>query len=257
VKEPPTEPVPSNETTKPLPTSGTRPVSRYQRMRLMTANLLYKNGASAEALSETLDVVKPDILAVQELTEPISEAITDRFTHHFLTYRPDGAGTAIAADRPITLDVFPLRHRSGVVATLRPEHWPEFAGPVEILNVHLANPIERLPGAIVTLRRDQIEAVEERLATTPHRRVLCGDLNATPAWPAYRRLRHSYRDGVMEAATRQGKRPARTWAYSRRGPRLLRIDHVLVNDLHVEAAEALRVSGSDHFAVVVDLADAR
>ena len=227
------------------------------RMRLMTANLRHKNGATAQALREMLDIVKPDLLAVQELTQPISPAIADWFRHHLLAPRPDGPGIGMAADRPVTFDEVPMPYRSGIVATLQPEDWPEFEGPLEVFNVHLANPIERWPQSIIQVRRGQVEAIESRKDSMPARRVLCGDLNATPLWPAYRRLLRSYRDGVLDAAASQSKRPSPTWAPPRTGPRVLRIDHILVSGVRVVSAEALPLAGSDHSAVVVELVDDR
>ncbi len=222
-------------------------------MRLMTANLMHKNGATAQALRETLDIVKPDVLAVQELTVPLLSTIADRFSHHLLAPRPDGPGIGMAADRPVTVDEVPMPYRSGMVATLQPEDWPEFGGRVEVFNVHLANPIGRWPRSMTGVRRGQVDAIESRTESMPDRRVLCGDLNATPLWPAYRRLLRSYRDRVVDAAASQGNRPSRTWAPLRTGPRVLRIDHILVSGVGVVSAEALPLAGSDHFVVVVDL----
>lgn len=224
-------------------------------MRLMTANLLHHRGATPEALREVLDVVKPDILAIQELTPPLSATIEDRFPHYLLAPRPDAFGVSMAADRPVSIEKLPMPHRSGMVAVLAPEDWPEFGGPVEVFNLHLGNPLERFPWAMAQIRRGQIEAVEQRVASSGRRRVICGDLNATPIWPAYRRLLRSHRDGMLEAAARRGKRPARTWAQARSGPRLLRIDHVLVSGMRVVSSETVQLAGSDHLAVVADLVD--
>lgn len=224
-------------------------------MRLMTANLLHHRGATAAALREALDDVKPDILAIQELTPPLTRPIEDRYPYHLLAPRPDAFGVSMAADRPAALAELPMPYRPGVVAVLDPERWPEFGGPVEVFNIHLGNPIERWPWSMTRVRRGQVEALEERLASTVPRRVICGDFNATPLWPAYRRLLRTHRDGVKEAAARTGGRPARTWAPARSGPRLLRIDHVLVSGLRVISAETVRLAGSDHLAVVTELAD--
>jgi endonuclease/exonuclease/phosphatase (EEP) superfamily protein YafD len=227
-------------------------------MRLMTANLLHHNGATAEALCDALDVVKPHILAVQELTARVSSALSDRFPHHLLAPRPDGPGIGMAADRPVIFEEVPMPHRSGMVATLQPGDWPEVAEPVEIVAVHLTNPIGGLPWTTTRARRGQVETIERRMATSAAvRQVLCGDLNATPMWPAYRRLRRHYQDGISEAEAHQGRRPARTWAPLRKGPRLLRIDHVLVSGLRVTTVETVRLDGSDHLAVVADLVDDR
>ncbi len=224
-------------------------------VRLMTANLL-KGGATAESLYDVLTEIKPDILAVQELTAAVAPVLRDEFPHHQLTIDPEGAGVGMAASRPVSWEELPMPHRSGMVATLQPGDWPEFTGPVEIIAVHLTNPIGGLPWTTTRARRAQVEAIERRMATSAvARRVLCGDLNATPMWPAYRRLRRHSQDGIGEAEAHQGRRPARTWAPLRKGPRLLRIDHVLVSGLQVIAAETVRLDGSDHLAVVVDLVD--
>ena len=175
----------------------------------MTANLLHHNGATAEVLRDALNVVKPDILAVQELTVPLLSTIADRFPHHRLAPRPDGSGVGLAADRPVSLEGVPMPYRSGMVATLQPEDWPEFNGPVEVYNLHLANPIGRWPWEVIGVRRGQVNAVESRKDSMPARRVICGDLNATPMWPAYRRLRRHYQDGIAEVEAHQGRRPAR------------------------------------------------
>ncbi len=150
-----------------------------------------------------------------------------------------------------------MPYRSGMVATLQPGDWPEFTRPVEVLAIHLTNPIGGLPWTTTRARRAQVETIDRRMATSATvRRVLCGDLNATPMWPAYRRLLRHYQDGIGEAEAHQGRRPARTWAPLRNGPRLLRIDHVLVSGLRVVSAETVPLAGSDHLAVVADLVEA-
>ena len=221
----------------------------------MTANLLHKRGATPQVLRDALDVVKPDVLAVQELTPALARVVAERFLHHFFTTRPDGAGVGLAAARPVSFNGVPMPYRSAVVATLQPEDWPEFAGPVEIFNVHLANPIGGWPFNMARARRSQINATQARPSADGVRRVLCGDLNATPLWAAYRRLRRSYRDGILEAAARNARRPAPTWSPLRSGPRLLRIDHVLVDGVRIESAEVVHLPGSDHLAVVTDIVD--
>lgn len=222
-------------------------------VRLMTANLL-KGGATAESLYDVLTEIKPDILAVQELTAAVAPVLRDEFPHHQLTIHPQGPGVGMAALRPVSWEELPMTGRSAVVATLQPGDWPEFTGPVEVIAIHLTNPIGGLPWTAARARRDQVVAIERRMETSAvARRVLCGDLNATPMWPAYRRLVRHYHDGIGEAAAHQGRRPARTWAVLRKGPRLLRIDHVLVSGLRVVSSQTVPLAGSDHLAVVADL----
>jgi endonuclease/exonuclease/phosphatase (EEP) superfamily protein YafD len=219
-------------------------------IRLMTANLLYENGATAASLSRAIQDVRPDVLAVQELTAPLTPTLEAQFPHHFATQADIAVG--MGARRPVTWRELPMPHRGAVVAALDPGHWPEFAGPVEIIAVHLRNPIGLRPRSAARDRADQIGSVERVVAASPAtRHVVCGDMNATPAWPAYRRLARSLSDGIAPATGR----PRRTWAPLRSGPRLLRIDHVFVSGVSVVAATALRVAGSDHHALVVDLVD--
>ncbi len=223
----------------------------------MTANLL-KGGATAEPLYDVLTEIKPDILAVQELSAEVAPVLRDEFPHHQLTIEPEGPGVGMAARRPVSWEELPMPGRSAVVATMQPGDWPEFTGPVEVIAIHLTNPIGGLPWTTARARHAQVETIGRRMATSGvARRVLCGDLNATLMWPAYRRLVRHYQDGIGEAAAHQGRRPARTWAPLRKGPRLLRIDHVLVSGLRVVSARTVHLAGSDHLAVVADLVDVR
>lgn len=220
-------------------------------VRLMTANLLYKDGASTVSLADAIETVRPDVLAVQELTPSLIPAIEDRFPRLFATAGDLAVG--MAAMRPVGWRELPMPHRAGVLASLDPEQWPEFAGPVEIVTMHLRNPIGGLPWSTTRDRRGQIEAVERLASASPvMRRVVCGDMNATSRWPAYRRLTRSLFDeiGAIEES------PPPTWAPRRSGRRLLRIDHVLVSGIRVVSSRTVRIDGSDHDAVVVDLAEA-
>jgi endonuclease/exonuclease/phosphatase family metal-dependent hydrolase len=75
-------------------------------------------------------------------------------------------------------------------------------------------------------------------------------MNATPVWPAYRRLTSMLTDGIAEAGASR-----RTWGPFWWSPRMLRIDHVLVSSgVRVLDAHVRTVRGSDHSAVVVDIA---
>jgi endonuclease/exonuclease/phosphatase family metal-dependent hydrolase len=81
-----------------------------------------------------------------------------------------------------------------------------------------------------------------------------GDLNSTPRWPAYRRLAGELYDAAVIAAARSGRAPAPTWGPTPRSPRLLRIDHVLTSACDVLDFQVVPVAGSDHSAVLADLA---
>ena len=89
-------------------------------------------------------------------------------------------------------------------------------------------------------------------APRPHR-VVVGDLNATPVWPAYRRLAERLEDAAHSRATHVGDRPGRTWGPWPGSPRMLRIDHVLTAGFEIAHAEVVHIEGSDHAGVFVEL----
>jgi endonuclease/exonuclease/phosphatase (EEP) superfamily protein YafD len=91
------------------------------------------------------------------------------------------------------------------------------------------------------------------LDANPHgARVLLGDLNATPLWPAYRRIAERLTVVAHLHARQTGNRPAPTWGPWHGAPRVLRIDHVFASGGRVLDLRTLAVRGSDHSAVVVD-----
>jgi endonuclease/exonuclease/phosphatase family metal-dependent hydrolase len=170
----------------------------------------------------------------------------------------DYDGMGIALRWPAAVRTQSLPCRPALVA----EVWP--AGPdgtdparrggsLEIINVHLAAP--HVPPVWRALRRrhGQVRGLVAHLDASPaRRRVLLGDLNSTPLWPAYRRIAARLRDGALTAARRDGGRPPRTWGPGSGAVRLLRIDHVLVHGVTVEEVRIARIPGSDHQALVVE-----
>jgi endonuclease/exonuclease/phosphatase family metal-dependent hydrolase len=103
-------------------------------------------------------------------------------------------------------------------------------------------------------RRGQVDGLAAYLSSAePRPRVLVGDLNSTPRWPAYRRLAAELDDAALIAAARFGRAAAPTWGPYPGSPRLLRIDHVLVDAFEVLDFRVVPIAGSDHSAVVADL----
>jgi endonuclease/exonuclease/phosphatase family metal-dependent hydrolase len=224
-------------------------MSRW-RLRVLSANLA--NGkADAEAFADVVEAVEPDVVVAQELVPPQAEALARVLPFGKLEPAWDHNGMGIALRTPGTVRPLRLPYRSAFVAEVGGPGQDE---PVEVLNLHLAAPhvhpvVQRLRD-----RRGQIRDVFAYLDATPRSlRVLAGDFNATPLWPAYRLLRTRFDDAALEAARRVGRRPERTWGPWSGSARLLRIDHVLVQGLVATKTRVMSLRGSDHSAIVADL----
>jgi len=220
-------------------------------LRLLSANLRFGK-AEPEAFAELVRATRAEVVAVQELGPAQADALGRLLPHGHLEPRRDALGMGIALARPARLARIPLGWRDAHAALLDPAQWPSLAVPLEVLNLHLRNP---LVPSWRRARRAQLRGMLAHLDASPARpRVLVGDLNATPLWPAYRRLAARLDDLALRHAARGGRRPARTWP---RGPlrlRALRIDHCLARGCEVLDASVHELPGSDHCALFVELA---
>jgi len=221
-------------------------------LRLISANLRLGR-ADAGAFAELVAREGASVVAVQELGPRQAEALAALLPHGKLEPTADGMGMGVALRRPGTVERLALPHRDARVARLTPEEWPELGARVEIVNLHLAAPHTRVPWSWRD-RRGQVNALLAYLAALPVPRALVGDFNATPRWPAYRRLAAGLDDAAVIAAAKRGRAPARTWGPRLLATRLLRIDHVLVDAIDVADFRVVPIAGSDHSALVVDLA---
>ncbi len=223
-------------------------------MRLLTANLA-NGGADPAGFALLVASLAPDAVAVQELGLEQAEALARVLPHGSLEPARDHSGMGIALARPGIVRRLSLPYRDGRVAELAPVESGPAGEPIEILNVHIRAPHLGPLWRSLRVRRAQVRALVAYLDATPRRRrALLGDLNATPLWPVYRRLAGRLSDCCLVAARGGGARPARTWGPWPGGPRLLRIDHALVCGLTVIETRTCALAGSDHDALVVDLA---
>jgi endonuclease/exonuclease/phosphatase (EEP) superfamily protein YafD len=218
-------------------------------LRILSANLA--NGkADASAFADLIEAVEPDVVTVQELVPIQAEALARVLPFGKLEPQLDHHGMGIALRAPGSVRRLELPYRSGFVAEIpRPDEQP-----IEILNIHLAAPHIFPVIPRIFDRRGQIRWIFAHMDASPRRRrVLVGDFNATPSWPAYRRLRGRFDDAAEQAARRIGREPGRTWGPWSGSPRLLRIDHVLVQGLVGTGSRVLPLRGSDHSALVAEL----
>lgn len=213
----------------------------------MTTNLC-RGEADADALDDLLEVWAPDVVAAQELGYAQTEVLEHRYGFGVCKPQHDGEGHGLVAAVPMTVEVLDLPDRPALSGSA-----DTAAGEVDIIGLHLLNPVDgwlrRAP-----IRGSQISAVAAHLATAvPGRRVVLGDLNATPLWPAYRRVRVGLTDVVSDWCRLVGVAPEPTWAPRVGGRPRLRIDHVLASGLRARRVHVATVAGSDHRAVIVDL----
>ena len=214
--------------------------------RILTANL-FSGRAQASGVQDLVERFTPDVMAVQELTSTLEPTLCSLFAHGAVASREKGDGIGLFSSRPTTIEILPLASHQALVGRVEDQF--------EVIAVHLPAPQIPPPWKTFRQRAADIAALEEYFSRAPTRaRVLVGDLNSSPAWPAYRRLRRYLEDGPELVARRNGSRPARSWGPWPGSPRLLRIDHVLVSGLEPTGAEVVPVPGSDHSALVVDFA---
>lgn len=245
----------------------------------MTANL--GGRIDPRALAAILRREAPDVLALQELGPEQALAIesTGLYAHGETDPRPGTEGNGLLSRNPAELRRFPLPGRDAWIARVQilrpadapaggeagavrpaPRADPTAPGPaastLEVIAVHLTPPHHLPPWRMVRQRRAQVFALREYLASAPDGpRVLLGDLNSTPIWPAYRALSARLADAAILVASLDGGRTVPTWGPRPGWPRLFRIDHALISPhVRVESLRVLDLPGSDHAALVADIA---
>ncbi len=229
-------------------------------IRLITANLFHDR-ADPERFGALLEELAVDVACFQELGARQAVAIARVLPHGKLepgaTPR-DYDGMGIAARRPLGVGRLALPRRDARIAQLATAAWPELGAPLELLNLHIQAPHTFPQWRAFSARRAQLATLLPHLDASPAAaRVICGDFNATPLWPAYRALAARSSDLASEHANQRRERPARTWGPWPGAPRLLRIDHVLGAGVMAANVQVVAIAGSDHSAVVVDLVGER
>src|SRR5262249_37184700 len=109
-------------------------------LRLLTANMRH-GGADPEAFADLVRACGAEGVAVQELGPAQADALGRVLAHGRLDPRPDAMGMGIALARPARLARIPLGWRDAHAAELDPAVWPGLAAPLEVLNLHMRNPL--------------------------------------------------------------------------------------------------------------------
>jgi endonuclease/exonuclease/phosphatase (EEP) superfamily protein YafD len=224
-------------------------------LRILSANL-WNGGACPEGFADLVTALAVDAVCVQEMAPEQADALASVMPHGELHPNRDFTGMGIALRSPAKIERIPISCRDLRVAHLDPASWPVLAAPLELMNLHMAAPHTFTPRMGLRMRVEQMRGFLPYLsrADAPARRVLVGDFNATPAWPVYRQIGRHLDDAAVRVARRRGERPKPTWGPWHGAPRLLRIDHAMVGGVEVEDFRVVDIPGSDHSAVVVDVA---
>lgn len=223
--------------------------STAPRLRVVTANL-YVGNREPSAAGVALRALHPDVLVVPELT-PAGLAglraggLLDDLPHaaYDLTGRPESVG--LFSRLPLT-DV--VLHPIGT--RVLPRATVLVGGRrVRILAAHTLPPFLTWEG----LWRAGLVDLRDEARHEPLPLVMAGDFNADRDHAPFRALLSA---GLRDAHDERGRGLVRTWPT---GLPLLQLDHVLVRDgagarIAVRAVREARVEGSDHEAVVADLA---
>jgi endonuclease/exonuclease/phosphatase (EEP) superfamily protein YafD len=225
------------------------------RLRVVTMNLA--NGrARLSSIAALLEELDPDVVAAQELAPSQAEVLARSLVFGKLDPACDHTGMGIALRRPASTWRLAMPYRDAWVAEVLLPGPAGQARRVEIINVHFAAPHMTPFRRTFARRRGQLRALEAHLDGDRRPRAVVGDLNSTPVWPVYWRLRARLFDAAEEAARRRGASTPRTWGPAPTAPRLFRIDHALVERLDVLDAAVHPIAGSDHSALLVDLVPA-
>ncbi len=215
-------------------------------LRIFTINLF--NGlAQPEALAAALKTAAPDIVAVQELGPDAAEVLDATFPHGLLIPGLDHNGRGLVGRHPLEVEEIDLGGRPALATRLDDEAWA-MSTPAEVLSVHLMNPVGRPVAITNRLRRQQLQRLAQYVAANPMPRAIVGDMNASPAWPAYRQLTQLGADAARAAGSAR-----RTWAPRWWMPRLLRIDHAFVTGMIPHRTQIVAVRGTDHSGLLVEV----
>ena len=218
-------------------------------LRVLTTNLFNRRGLAA-GLQRVIDALEPDVVLAQELVPAHAEVLERVFPYGKLMPRTDTRGMGIAGRFPMEVEPLPMPRRYFLKGRLTTADG-QAQLPIELINVHLSCPdrVEALDE-----RREQLLRLCDYMRAQPGvRRVLAGDFNTTPGMPAYRALRRTMCDAVVQATQAAGTRPQPTWGPTPTSRRLCRIDHIFVQGFSAQAAQVVDVAGSDHDAVCVQL----
>jgi vancomycin resistance protein VanJ len=229
-------------------------------LRVVSYNT-YVGAPDAGHVLALVEETAPDVLLLQEVFAPREEALLaglgDRYPHHQVD-RSEGVGAVMVLSRHPIVDVVPVvdasaRSRGTSVVTVEVDGMP-----LQLTSLHLISPCPRCGPSLLErlevedeVRLAEVDAVLGELDPEVPA-VVGGDLNSGDRSGAYRRLVDA---GFTDPQRDVGSGMGFTWPSDGRWlPPVVRVDWVLARGLTATSAAVHRAPGSDHRAVVVDLA---
>ncbi|MEX5634672.1 endonuclease/exonuclease/phosphatase family protein [Parafrankia sp. FMc2] len=221
------------------------------RLRVMTANLLYRN-AEAGRLGQQIRQASPDVIVLVEVSPLTLAKVRESGAlagYRYSEARPEeGAfGAAVFSRFPLSDAAAPeVAGSMSLRATVRVDERRSFV----VYAVHTISPTS---GDYARRWRAQLDQLQEEVRAARLPVVLAGDFNATRDHRPMRRLISA---GVRDAHDVVGAGWTPTWnADMVMFPPVLRIDHVLASPAFAITSYQVGTEfGSDHKPVTVDLA---
>lgn len=240
-----------------VPSAGTDVAADVRVASLNT----FVGAPDASHVLDLIDAEAPDVLLLQEVFAPREEALrsdlADRYPHVHAD-RSEGVGAVMVMSRHPIIDVVEVeeasdRSRLTSVVTLDVD-----GVALQVSSLHLISPCPTCGPSILErleleddVRRAEVGAVLDALDPELPA-IVGGDLNSGDRSTAYRQLvAAGFRDPQREVGSGMGF----TWPADARPLRpMVRIDWVLTRALAPVTAGVADTDGSDHRAVVVDVA---
>lgn len=216
-------------------------------LRILSINLLVDR-ADPRDLRRVVTDADPDVVCTQEMGPETKTVVADILPNGHLDPREDLFGMGIATRHPVVVDSLGVEARSGWVARLDPDDWPDLSQSMDVFNLHLTNPVDFPWRRSRDERRGQIAHISTVIDQRNCAGVVIGDMNASPSWTEYKLLSEIGSDAARATGTER-----RTWSHFLSGPRLLRIDHAFVIGVRPITTSVARVRGTDHRALIVDV----
>ncbi|PXY85843.1 endonuclease/exonuclease/phosphatase family protein [Bifidobacterium asteroides] len=220
-------------------------------LSVMTLNCRFGR-ADPEEIVRCVRSYEVEVLALQEVKGNLLESLQTAGIHQLLPYLtqgtagPDdngGRNVILSAARPAIAYPSALDLPAAAVPLVELK---TSCGPVRVASVHPKSPQRgaRQWGMGI--------AALAKLAQPPTPTIVMGDCNATLQHPTFRAM--LAQSGLRDASLslKAGSHP--TFPSGRLLPPLIEIDHILMDDdLTAQSMHALRISGSDHRALIAQL----